>query len=451
MTSARRRDLLSEPVGQTLINLTRPMILGMIAVVLFNVVDTAYAGALGPSALAAIGFTFPMTFVCTSLCLGLGVGITAAVSRASGRGDASGVSRVARHGLLIAPTFVAVLAAAGLATIDPLFTLLGAPADLLPLIRSYMVPWYSGVALLTIPMSSNGVLRALGDARTPAAIMIMAALINLVLDPLFIFGFGPFPRLGLRGAALVTVFAWIISAVVSLAVLRTRAVLRGASAAGENLLGSAREILHVGLPAAGTQMLTPLALAIVTRILSESGPDAVAGFVVGARVESLAMVGATALSSAVTPFAGQNSAAGFERRLSLAMRWCWRACVTYGAAVAVALALLATPVSGLFTDDPSVAYWVKLYLWIVPISYALYAFTLASGALLNGIRRPLAAAGLVGFRSFALMVPACWIGAQSFGVVGAFAGILFTNLIAGIAARGLLRRAGILDTSAAST
>src|SRR5680860_1870988 len=114
---------------------------------------------------------------------------------------------------------VALFSIVGLATIDPVFRMLGATDQTLPLIRQYMTIWYVGVSFVIIPMTGNAAIRATGDMKTPAAIMMTAAAINVVLDPLMIFGIGPFPAMGIQGAALATMIARAMSLAASLWVL----------------------------------------------------------------------------------------------------------------------------------------------------------------------------------------------------------------------------------------
>ena len=253
--STKRADLLNDPVGPTLLRLAGPMALGFIAVILFSVVDTFWVGRLGSRELAAMSFTFPVIFLVMSIAVGMGVGMTSVVSRAIGRGDTGRVCRFTTDGLLLANTLVVLVAAAGLSTIGPVFETLGASPDIVTLIRRYMVPWYMGIGFIVIPIVGNAAIRATGDTKTPSLIMMIAGGVNMVLDPLLIFGVGPFPRLELQGAAIATVIAYAITFIAAFVILWKRErMLEFARPTIRDLLDSWRQILYIAVPAAGTQM-----------------------------------------------------------------------------------------------------------------------------------------------------------------------------------------------------
>jgi putative MATE family efflux protein len=214
--------LIDGPVGKTLLNLTIPMVIGIMGIVAFNLVDTYFVGQLGTTELAALSFTFPVVFVIGSIALGLSMGTSAVISRAIGEGDRHKVQRLTTDALMLSLVIVISFAVAGLFTIEPLFKLLGASAEILPLIKRYMTIWYPGMMFVVIPMVGNGAIRASGDTKTPSMIMMAAVVVNLVLDPLLIFGIGPFPRWELEGAAVATVIARAVTMVISIRVLHWR-------------------------------------------------------------------------------------------------------------------------------------------------------------------------------------------------------------------------------------
>ena len=197
--------LLEGPIARTLVRMALPMAFGMAALILFNVVDTLYVGRLGATQLAAMSFTFPVVYMLMHVAVGLGIGLVAVVSRVIGEGDHQRVRRLTSDGLILANTVVIVLAVAGLLSIDPLYRALGAGDDLVSMIKSYMVWLYGGVGFLVIPIMGNSAIRATGDTKTPAIIMAVAGVVNIALDPLLIFGIGPFPRLGFDAAGGVNV------------------------------------------------------------------------------------------------------------------------------------------------------------------------------------------------------------------------------------------------------
>ncbi len=362
------QSLTEGAIGNRLIRLTLPMVWGIFALVAFNLADTYYVGQLGTDRLAAMSFTFPVVMTLGSLALGLGVGASSIIARAIGQGDRSRVQRFTTNSLTLGVVAVAVLASLGLFTIDPLFTALGAGSDVLPFVRQYMQVWYIGMVFLVIPMIGNSAIRASGDTLTPSLIMTFAAGFNIVLDPLLIFGLWGFPELGLTGAAWATVIARAMTLVASLLVLKFKEQMLSSHFPDlEETLWCWRDILYVGLPAAGSSMITPISIGIITSLLAVHGSVAVAGFGVASRVESFAMIVLMALSASIGPFVGQNWGAEKYGRVTQALQQSYLFCLGWGGLMAVLLAASTSRIVPLFNTDPEVIAIATTYLWIVPI------------------------------------------------------------------------------------
>ena len=439
--ASARAQLTEGNVPRMLIRLTIPMIFGVLSMVLYNLVDTLFVGRLGKDQLAALSFTFPVVLVISSLALGVGIGASAAISRAIGAGDHGRVRRLTTDSLLLALLIVGVFATAGILTIDPLFRLLGANERILPYINEYMSIWYPGMVFVVFPMVGNNAIRATGDTRTPGIVMMIGALANAMMDPLLIFGIGPFPALGIRGAAAATLFGRSITFVAAIYVLSVREHLldfrRPKIAA---VLSSWKEVLYVGIPAAATRMIVPVGAAIVTRILSAYGPEAVAGYGVATRIEFFGLAIIRALAAVMAPFIGQNLGAGKLNRIREGYRAAQRMSVIVGGLFFAVLFVLAGPIARLFTEAPDVVKTTIRYLRIVPVAYALQGIYLISAPGLNVLHKPLIAAGLGATEMFALIAPLALLGSWLFGITGVFAGIAVSYAVTGILSRVAFRR-----------
>ena len=245
--SQTRPDLLNDPILPTLKTMTIPMIFGMITLMMFNIVDTFFISLLGTEPLAAVSFTFPVTFTVISLAIGLGIGTSAVIAKALGSNKIDEARFDASISLMVGVVLVIVLSSVGYLLIDPIFTLLGAGAQVLPLIHEYMNVWFIGSVFLITPMIGNSVLRASGDTKTPSIVMGGAGLINAVLDPILIFGFGPVPALGIQGAAIASVVAWSVAVVIILYILAVKKRLLSLKAGKQTVTGAIRKILKIGL------------------------------------------------------------------------------------------------------------------------------------------------------------------------------------------------------------
>jgi putative MATE family efflux protein len=436
-----RKNLLDAPVGRTILELAWPMVFGMAAVILFNVVDTFYVGRLGATELAAMSFTFPVVFLVMSIAMGMGVGVTSVISRVIGEGDFQTVRRITTDGLILANAIVVVVAVGGLFTIEPLFGALGASPDLVVLIRQYMIPWYLGIGFIVIPMVGNSAIRATGDTRTPALIMMIAGGVNIVLDPLLIFGPGPFPRLELQGAAIATLLSYSITFVAAVWILdRREHMLTFARPRVAEVLDSWRRILYVAIPAGFTSSLLPIANGIFTRMVSHFGAEAVAAYGVATRIEALSLIGTHALFAAVAPFVGQNYGARRIGRVGAALGFSVKASLVYGAVLAVVLAAFARPLSALFSAEPAIVATSAHYLWIVPVSYGLLGDLYIVNAMFHAVNQPYKSAFIIVLRLFVFGVPLAYFLSLALGVNGIFAGLAIGNVIVGVIALALARR-----------
>lgn len=298
-----RHGLLSQPIGRVLLNMSLPNLIGILTILGFSLVDTFFISQLGTEALAAISFTFPVTLIVSSIAIGIGAGVSTNLGRLIGSGNSPKAKVFLHDALLITFWLIAALSLLGSLFIGPLFTLLGANDDSLPLIRDYMFLWYLGAPLLVLLMVGNQGLRATGDTKSPAKIMALAAVINLVLDPLLIFGLGPFPRLEIQGAAIATLISWVVALSLSgyLLIIK-RNLVDFAEFNLERIHCNWRQLAHIAQPAALMNLLNPVANAIIMAMLARIDHSAVAAFGAGTRLESVLLIAVMALSSSLVPF-----------------------------------------------------------------------------------------------------------------------------------------------------
>jgi putative MATE family efflux protein len=320
-------------------------------------------------------------------------------------------------------------------TVTPLFTALGAEPQLIALIAEYMEIWYLGVPFVVIPMVGNGAIRATGDTRTPATIMLLAMVINLVLDPLLIFGLGPIPAMGLRGAALATVISRALTLVAALYILvRRERMLSFERPALAEVLASWRSILYVGLPAALTNLIMPVSLALVTRLVASFGVAAVAGFGVATRLEMIPIMFIHALGSVLVPFVGQNAGAGEVERIKSAVRFSHVVALGVGAVAVAVFWLAGASIARLFNDDPEVVKTVVLYGNLVGLGWGLQGVATLTSAVFNALNRPLPSGALSLLRMAVLYVPLAWVLSRWFGLEGIFvAGLIASVTTGGVA------------------
>lgn len=440
-SSARTRAITNEPIGATMLRLTAPMTVGIISLMLLGIVDAYFVGQLGTSQLAALAFTLPVTHGVNSIGLGLGMGLSVLVSRLLGEDQFDRAARLVTDSRLLVLATGVALGIALYAGLEPLFILMGADRETLPYILDFMWIWLPVLPLLLLTLTGNTILRAVGSPTKSAICLAVVALLNGVLDPLLIFGFGPFGGMGIAGAALATVLAWIITYGLSDYMLSAQEglILRGKSQWSQ-VLANWNALLTIGIPAICANFTTPLAAAILTSMVAKFGAEAVAGFGVCTRIEALALLVAFALSSTLPMFIGQNIGAGKYERAHRALFGSLKFTFAFQIGAYLLLMLLAGKIGTAFSDNPAVTDIIRDYLWIVPLTYGAHAVVILVMVSLNVLHRPKTALLTALLRLMLLNLPLAYLGGKLGGPVGLFAGFAIGNLIAGVLAWRIITR-----------
>ncbi len=434
MPGGDRQDLTRGPVAAHLRRQGVPFAFGLVAIFSFEAVDLFFISRLGDAPLAAISFTFPVIWLLYGIGIGFEAGAASCVSRAVGRRDDPQARRLTTDTALLGTLVALGLCALGLASIAPVFTMLGATAPLLPLITDYMSLWYWVAPLDVCLWVSLASMRARGNTLLESKIITAAALLNMALDPVFIFGLFGFPRLEIRGAALASLVATGVMLVFTLGYLHFRLrVYASPLAPLRSILASWRHMLHIGIPAMITNAIIPVSSGIVVSMIAVYGVNAVAGYGVAMRIEPMFLIPFYALSAVASPFFGQNSGAGHADRLLEARRVLARFCLSLGAVLAIALWLLARPLAGIFSESEAILQVAVHYLWMVPLSYGAYGLVMSVNAAFNGMGKPLPGVAISALRVLVLFLPLAFLGRWLFDLPGLFAASTVSNLALGLA------------------
>ncbi len=428
------RNLTTDPVWVNLLRLAGPMVLGIVAVISVSLVDTYYVGQLGTQQLTALSFTFPVTLSVSSLAIGLGAGASSVVSRAVGSKDTKDARRLATDSIVLAIILVMMVAAAGYFSIDWLFGLLGAKGDVLDMVRRYMQIWFLAIPLLVVPIVANSIVRAVGDAFWPSAVMVGSALINISVTPILIFGWGPIPAMDIEGAALGTLVAWLFTLVGAflLVAWREQMLTMKLPPIGD-LYRSWKRVLVVGIPASFGNAVNPIGIAIVTSILATFGDTVVAGFGVATRIESLSVIPMLALSSAIGPFTGQNWGASKVDRIIRALKISYAICACWAIVLAVFFWVFAEAIVGLFTGDADVIRTASLYLSVIPLSVWGYGMVIIAAGAYNALGKSQVGLAFYLARTALLYVPLSFLAAMLAQSWAVFVAIAVANAVSGAA------------------
>ncbi|WP_432798139.1 MATE family efflux transporter [Poriferisphaera sp. WC338] len=433
-------NLTTGNIQRAILRMTFLLIPGMISLVILNLTDTFFVARLGTDPLTGISFTFPIIFLVGQASLGLGTGLTASAAAAIGR---------KRHHLARAQSSIAITLTFTLTAflipililIDrPILKLLGANNLPLELAESYMTVWFIGIPFFVTTIIANAAIRATGDTWSSSIPMIVAAIINVVLDPLLIFGLLFFPKLGITGAAVATVFSRFIALLIALHFLYHKSKLLGRPPLIiKHIIYNLRQILHPAIPTTIMKTVLALSISIVTAIIASFSEDAVAAYGVGARFQAFFALPTVALSIVILAFASQNHAAKQHHRVKIAFRFTHQLAIAWGIFSLILLNLFAVPLTNLFTQDPEVHRALIDFLRIAPLGYAQLALVIIISNELVGIGRPYAGATIGLLKHVFLYALLIYLGGLLLGIPGLFWGMVATNTIIAIIAAIYLR------------
>ena len=382
---SHRFDYTAGPIGRAILLLAVPMVLEMAMESIFAVVDVFFVGRLGADAVATVGLTESLLTILYALAMGLGIGATAMVSRRTGERDPDGAARVAVQALALGLGLAVIIGIAGAIHAPRLLALMGATPDVVATGTGYARVMIGGNATILLLFLANAVFRGAGDAHIAMRVLWIANGINIVLDPLFIFGIGPFPELGVTGAAVATNIGRGTGVVLALYWL-TRDGGR---------IGIARQ--HVRIEPAIMARITRLSLSGtlqvfigmaswigLVRVISSFGSEAVAGYTIAMRIVLFALLPSWGMSNAAATMVGQALGA---KKPDRAERAVWRAAfynVCFLGILGLLFVAAAGPLVGIFTSDPAVHAYGTLGLRTVASGFLFYAYGMVLTQAFNG-------------------------------------------------------------------
>jgi len=354
MLSKSTERLGTAPLGRLLLSLCLPGMASMATMALYNIIDTFWVARLGHEAIAALTIVLPYHILVIAIGVGSGVGINALASRRFGERNTEATNLIAGQVFPITAFFGLIFIAAAVLFNHQILTTAGATADIMEFATQYLVIISFGTPFLVFSISTNNLLRGSGDALRPMIFMVAASVVNIILDPLMIFGIGPFPEMGVRGAALATVISQGLGA--GLSFIYIIIVRRSAYKIKLHHIYPnwpiLKDIYHVGLPAMVMEISESIAFAIFNYVLSRYGSLTLAAGGLAIRITDLVFMPIFGASGGLLPIIGYSLGAHLWGRL-------WRAVMIASVnlalimAVATAVVEITAPlIVGLFTQDP---------------------------------------------------------------------------------------------------
>jgi putative MATE family efflux protein len=375
----RTRVLLEGPITRTLLRLATPNVLVMLMQAAVGLIETYFVAKLGTDALAGVALVFPVLMLMQMMSAGaMGGGISAAIARALGAGRRADADALVVHALAIAVGFGLLFTLAVLGGGRWLYSAMGGSGASLTAALTYSTVVFAGAILIWVFNSLASVIRGTGNMAVPAVVTSVGAAALIPLSPCLIFGWGPFPRLGIAGGAIAVIVYYVIGSIALVAyLLGGRSVVR-LSFVGLRLRWPLfRDILQVGAVAALITVQTNLTIAIATGFVGRFGPAAIAGYGTGSRLEYLLIPLVFGLGGPLVAMVGTNIGAGQRDR---ALRAAWiGAGIAAGLTEVIGLSAAAFPHAwlSLFDTDPAMLDAGSRYLYAVGPFYGLFGLGMA--------------------------------------------------------------------------
>jgi putative MATE family efflux protein len=417
-----------------LFSLATPMLVQALLQNLQSMIDLYFVGNLGSSAVAAVSGSGTILFVLTPFMMGASVGIIAMVSRFTGQGRHDMAAKTAGQVLIISLFFGLLVALAGFFFKRQIFEWMNTPEDVIQAGLSYLNISLTCSFTIFILFLGNAAMQGVGDAWTPMKVMALSNIINIVLDPLMIYGIGPFPRMGVAGAAWATVIAQASAAAMSLWLLSNGKVhLKLRLTDWKPNLNLCWRITKIGLPGAGQMLLRSLMNAVMFRIVAPFGTPPLAGYSIATRLNMMILMPAFSFGNASATMVGQNLGAGRPERAEQAA---WLA-VRIEAIVMVLASILMLTQAPFFlkiflTSDPEAVQVGSEYFRVEGLVYIFSAFSIILSRALGGAGASLGPFIINAFALWGIQVPLAHIMAPRYGTTGIWIAMAFTQVVYGM-------------------
>lgn len=416
-------------LSKQLFQMTWPMMFGVLSLMSFQLVDSAFIGQLGILPLAAQGFTMPLQMVIIGLQVGLGIATTAVIARVLGAQQPQKAKQLGGLVIILGAVMVFTMCLIIWFSRGLILSLLGAQADVFPVIDSYWPVWLASCWTGAMIYFAYSVCRANGDTKLPGLMMVITSILNMILDPIFIFHFD----LGLNGAAWATILSFSIGFCIILPSIFKRHWI-SFSWHDLPIAQSIKELNAVMSPAMMSQLLPPLSSLMATKIIAGFGAAAVAGWAMASRIEFFAIVVVLALTMSIPPMVGKMLGAKQFDDIQKLIRIAAKFVLTWQIGLAILLFIVAKPLANLLSTDSNVISVIQAYLMWVPISLSSLGICMLMVSVCNALGVSMRALTISILRLFACFLPMIWLGSTLFGLHGVFMGALVGNTMAGIMA-----------------
>jgi len=415
------KDLSVGNESKLILQFATPMLLGNVFQQLYNVVDSIIVGNyIGKEALAAVGASFPILFTMISLILGVAIGSTIIIAQYFGAKDITNVKRTIDTLYIFLAIASVLTSLIGIIFSTEIFRLIRLPEEVIPQAETYFDIYMAGAILFFMFNGTSAVLRGLGDSKTPLYFLILSTLSNIVLDLLFVIGFG----WGVEGVAIATILSQGIAFIAVVIYLnRTHKVinLTWRRMVFDNSIF--KKAIRIGFPIGFQQAFVALSMMAMYWLVNRFGTNVTAAYSVVFRIDSFAAMPAMNFANALSTFVGQNLGANRPERIRAGLWATFRMTTIVSVSITLVAIIFSVPIMKLFTQDPEVIEIGATYLRIVALFYITFSTMFVIGGVMRGAGDTIIPMIITFIALWVVRIPVCYFLSEEWGYLGLWWGI----------------------------
>ncbi|MCF8001861.1 MAG: MATE family efflux transporter [Halanaerobiales bacterium] len=373
------------PIFKSLITLAWPIMLSQLMQTLYNLADTLWLGRVGPEAVAAISISFPIVFMMISIAAGLTIAGTALIAQHKGQGNLIKINNIIGQLFSFIVFLSIVISVIGFIFARKIIILMGAEPEIVGSATAYLRTIFAGMPFMFVFFIFSSILRGIGDTKTPSILMFFSVTLNIILDPLLIFGIGIFPQLDVAGAALATIIARAIVAIYALILIRKG--MEGFYLKSANLkwdFSIIKKIVRIGVPSSVEQSMIAMGQLLMTSLVASFGTMTLAAYGIVNRIISLPTILAFGVGAAATTMVGQNIGAGKKQRAERTSKVSISIIFITMSVLGIILFIEPEFVIRIFNGAPEVVKFGTSYLRIVALTFGFLGALHVSNGVFKG-------------------------------------------------------------------
>ncbi|MDY8134971.1 MATE family efflux transporter [Aquimarina sp. 2201CG5-10] len=430
--TGKEQDFTNGSIRKAVFMLSIPMILEMFMESIFALVDAYYVSSLGANAIATVGLTESVLTLIYAIAIGLSMGVTAIVARRVGEKDIKGASEAAVQSIFLGISIAVIISVIGIVFPKEILSLMGAEADLIEEGYGYTQVLLGGNITIMLLFLINAVFRGAGDASVAMRVLIFSNILNIILDPLFIFGLGPFPAFGVQGAAIATTIGRGSAVIFQLLILfygwsKIKVTFKDIVFKASIMIN----LIKVSLGGIGQFIIGTSSWVFLMRIMAEFGSEVLAGYTIAIRVLMFTLMPSWGMSNAAATLVGQNLGAGKPDRAEQSVWKTGKYNAYFMLFVSLIYLILAEVIIRVFSSEPEIVKYGALSLRVIAAGYVFYAYGMVVIQSFNGAGDTKTPTIINFFCFWIFQLPFAYLAAivLDWGAMGVFLAITFAEVL----------------------